>query len=258
MSTAESHRFYWPSGSPCYEVPSADGKKSVKPTIAHARKGVCVPSVTTVLRETLASPGLTRWREENAADAMLATMENQSWDLGVPLTDTDRKHIKEDWQAEMERRSTSVTDPGKDIHAAVEKHFRGEDMPEEWVPWVTTAVAALKELGCCQEWTPEQTIPTHRGYGGRADLCCGNGGYVVDIKTRDFSDPLKVKPYEHEAMQVSAYGAALGYAAGANLYLSRSDPSLYALRVYEPEEQAEALANFDRLLAVFKSIRSIP
>mgnify|MGYP001470801906 CR=1 FL=1 len=60
----ESIRFYWPDGRPAFEVPSADGKKQIKPDIRHARKNGLVPSVTTVLKTVRTDNRLEKWEVE--------------------------------------------------------------------------------------------------------------------------------------------------------------------------------------------------
>lgn len=252
----ENLRLYFPSGEPCFDVPSADGKKRIQPTIAHVRKLGLVPSVTTILRETLASPTLVQWREKNAADAMyqaiVAQMTAAVKESGLP--DIYPEKVWEAWRAELDRRSAEVIDPGKAVHAAVEMHFRGEAYDEVYGPWVVTARTALEQLGE-QAWTPEVCIPTTRQYGGRCDIACD--GWVIDIKTRQGS-LAKVKPYDSECPQLAAYAAALGGNRRiANLFLSRDDPAEWNLWAYTPEQQAAGLAVFDHLHATFRLLRGL-
>jgi hypothetical protein len=158
------------------------------------------------------------------------------------------------WVERLEERSAAVIDPGKAIHAAIEMHFRGEEVPAVYELWVRTAVDALRDWFPMANWEPEKLINTRRGYGGRCDLY--GDGAVVDVKTRS-GDLKKVKPYESEPMQLAAYSAALDNGITANLYLSRDDPTACVLLPYSAEQQREALDNFDSLHAVFRSVRGL-
>ncbi|MBM3493296.1 MAG: hypothetical protein FJX72_03080, partial [Armatimonadetes bacterium] len=67
---AEGGHWYTSDGQQVVTVPSADGKKEVKPDIRHARKLDLAPGVTSVIR-CADRPELTLWKQRQAIASAL-------------------------------------------------------------------------------------------------------------------------------------------------------------------------------------------
>ena len=100
-----------------------------------------------------------------------------------------------------------------------------------------------------QAWVAERAFAHEEGFGGKCDLHAQN--LVVDIKTKDFTDPDKVDAYDEHLMQLSAYRVGLGMptARCANIFVSRNVPGL--VRVIEWDQ-----ADLDRGWQMFHSLLS--
>jgi hypothetical protein len=75
-------------------------------------------------------------------------------------------------------------------------------------------------------------------------------GIVVDVKTKEFSDPAKVEGYEEHLMQLAAYrmGLQLPTARCANIFVSRSVAGLTVIKEWTQEELARGEEMFLCLL----------
>lgn len=138
MTHASEGGTHWYSrtGEPVYEVPSADGKKMVSPTIVHARKlGLC-PGFTAV-NKVLYSYGLERYKIRQAilAALTLPRIPGESDEAYFARLDEDR-------QAHAKGRA----DEGTQIHKAVEQCIRGETYDLKWNVQVTAVMDLFKSL----------------------------------------------------------------------------------------------------------------
>ena len=75
-------------------------------------------------------------------------------------------------------------------------------------------------------------------------------GVVIDIKTKEFTDPAKVDAYDEHLMQLAAYRVGLGMpeARCANVFVSRSVPGLAKVVEWSPEDLARGWKMFAALL----------
>ena len=170
MATPESHRWYYPNGSPAYEVPGAKGQP-VTPDLRHAKKLGLLPSVTSIIK-MLAAPGLERWKREQAILAALTLTR-------LP-DESDRdflRRVDEDSQAHGKERA----EEGKEIHEAIERSLTGQASNLKWYEHVTAVRKLLKEL-------PDS--------------------FVGDFKTKASLDG-KVAFYDEHIMQLAAYRVGL-------------------------------------------------
>lgn len=269
-------------GEPVTEVPGAGGKY-VRPGPNHALKFGLAKGTTSVLKR-LAKPTLTSWMARTAAKAAVTKVFDA--DMGVNVSPAERflsgsideRKYTEECLLLQEQIAKGAADAGSVIHAHIERGFLGQPFVDDGVPgevyFQTTLIALHAAFGASAgTWTPEKPFYHPLGFGGRTDIL-RNGGenlVVVDFKTRDFDAADveyahkakakgqktlgKLTPYETEPMQIAANlhghgGETKASVRGANLYLSRTDPSLVFVYEYSAEELEKAWACFTALLTL--------
>jgi len=187
---AESGHWYDRNGLPTYTIMGANGKIR-STTLRDARKHNLVPSVTTIIN-VAAKPGLDRWKQEQVLLAALT----------LPKIDaeSDAEFIARILDDSKDA-SRSAADAGTDIHASIESFYRGEvrDRHREHVQGFHNALEG--QFGM-QPWVAERAFAHEAGYGGKVDLHAP--GFVVDVKTKEFTDPSKVDGYDEHLMQLAA------------------------------------------------------
>ena len=107
------------------------------------------------------------------------------------------ERIELDWQVQ----ATLARERGVAIHAAVEKHYRGEATPDLW-EWVKAVREEILAVCGEQEWGAERSFSHPIGYGGKIDL--HSPQWVLDFKTKDKLDPGR-RLWDEEKMQLAAY-----------------------------------------------------
>jgi hypothetical protein len=75
-------------------------------------------------------------------------------------------------------------------------------------------------------------------------------GIVIDIKTKEFTDPDKVDGYDEHLMQLAAYRVGLGIpeARCANVFVSRNVPGLVVVKEWEHDDLIRGWKMFMALL----------
>lgn len=242
-SPAESGHWYTREGIPTYTILGKNGKVR-NTTLRDAREMNLVPSVTTILN-VAAKPQLTQWLQKQVLLAALTLPK-----IATESEDEYLSRILED----SKEQGRAAADAGTDIHAAIEAFYRGE-IWDKHKEHVQGCVKALDEHFGQRGWVAERSFGHELGYGGKVDLHCP--GIVVDIKTKEFTDPAKVDGYEDHRMQLAAYrvGLALPHARCANIFVSRSVPGLCVIKEWTAEELEEAWNMFYHLL-LFWQIKS--
>ena len=197
----ENTRFYHRDGRPCFEVPSADGKKMVTPDIRHAKKLGLLESVTSIL-SLLNEPYLDQWKIEQR---LLLSLANPK----------DPQETPEVYVERICRMGADVVglkaDRGKELHTAIEKGILGIEEPKD--PAAEVALKAIREriaahcsLNGAMEIRPEGTFANASlGFAGRYDIRLSNEKTRVylDVKTTDISK--FKKPYPKWGLQGGAY-----------------------------------------------------
>lgn len=233
---AESQHWYTKDGKPAYTVIGANGKERPA-TLRDARKLGLLPSVTSIIR-LAAAPGLENWK---IRQAVLSALTHP----GLKGTDEDIQTILADAKEEGIR----AAERGTAVHAALQAAFQGEDVPQEYLPHVQGAKAALEAAYGPQNWVAEQSFACDLGYGGKVDLACGH--VTVDFKTKEFGkdDPLP-KPYEEHAMQLAAYGFGLRNTVthGGIVFVSVTEPGLCHVAKIPDEDMQKGWDMFRCLL----------
>jgi hypothetical protein len=235
--------WYSRNGEPTYTILGKNGKIR-NTTLRDAREFSLVPSVTTILN-VAAKPALTKWLQ---TQVLLAA-------LTLPKIDGESEEdyierILEDSKAQ----GRAAADAGTDIHASIQGFYEGQGYGRH-EPHVLACKEALAGFYGPQEWVAERSFAHELGYGGKVDLHAS--GIVVDVKTKDFTDPAKVDAYDDHLMQLSAYRVGLGMpeARCANIFVSRSVPGLVTMRHWTQEELQKGFSMFTKLLE-FWQLRS--
>lgn len=198
FATAGGH-WYLPSGEPYYTMVGANGKER-NVTLRDARKVGAVPSVTGIIR-CAAAPQLERWKRNQVLLAAL-TLPAVPGETG----DAFIARVEQDWQEQ----GRAAADRGTAIHAAVEKHYRGEQPDEALWDWVKATRDEIKAKCGDQDWSAERSFACALGYGGKTDL--HSPGWVLDVKGKEGDvRNQKLSLYDEHLMQLAAYRYGLGF-----------------------------------------------
>ena len=239
---SEQGHWYRRDGTPCYTVKAKDG--SDRPaTLADARKlGLC-PGVTSILN-CAAKPGLERWKQQQVLLAALTLERKPNEPEYLYLA-----RILDD-SAEQARKAAAR---GTSIHAAIQGHYEGTPPDPEYWPFVSSVVAQLDSRYGKQPWIAERSFASPLGYGGKIDLHCDS--ILLDVKTKEFEEPIKKLAWDEHAMQLAAYDAGLSAGAWktcANVFVSTKVPGLIHIHEWDVEELDRAWWKFQALLAYWQ------
>lgn len=222
FATSAGH-WYDKSGTPRYTIVGKNGKER-NTTLRDAREHGLVPSVTTIIRMA-AAPALEKWKRDQLLLAALT----------LPRIDGENeqdflKRVDEDWQQE----GRAAADRGTSIHAAIERHYRGEIPDADYWPWIKAAKDCLAEHCGDQTWQAERSFACEAGYGGKTDLHSVN--WVIDAKSKDGPAEGR-KLWDEEIMQLAAYREGL-QVVGAKcgiLHVDRNNPTAELIVATEDE-----------------------
>lgn len=234
---SESQHWYERSGKPMYTVKAKDG--SDRPTtLRDAKKHGLVPSVTTIM-STMAKPGLEAWKLNQMMLAAL-TLPRAEGEPDADFISRIQKDSKEQARLAAER--------GTNVHEALEKFYEGV-MHAEYMEHQAGVDRAVHEHFGDQEWVTETSFASELGYGGKIDLY-SKAGFVLDFKTKEFSNPDQITVYDELPMQLVAYANGLGMpdARCANVFVSVTVPGLVHIREWNREELTRAWEMFKALL----------
>jgi hypothetical protein len=197
--------------------------------------------VTTIIR-LAAAPGLELWKQEQM---MLAA-------LTLPRSEGE---LESDWVERVRHDSRQQTrdaaERGTRIHAEV------QDAVETAFSYSATGDAVMEALGDLPnggDWLCEQSFAHPLGFGGKTDVY--NDFYVIDFKTKEFSEPsARGFGFDEHCLQLAAYRAGLGIpnAACANLFLSTIVPGLIQWQWWTTDELDRGWKMFTALLAYWKA-----
>lgn len=241
--TSEAGHWYTLGGEPAYTITGANGKER-NTTLRDARKLNLVPSVTTVLK-VAAAPGLERWKQEQVLLAALTLPRQEGESESDWMT-----RIMED----SKETGRKAADRGTEIHAAIQAHYDGDFVAEEYVDFVLPTVGKLHELCSDWKWIAEKSFADALGFGGKCDLhvpAAGDyAGFVVDIKTKDFGPDDKVTGFDEHLLQLAAYryGLKIPSARCANVFVSRNHPGEVRVIEWTQEDLSRGWEMFKRLL----------
>jgi hypothetical protein len=238
---AESTHWYTRTGDPMYTVPSKKDGSQRPTTLRDARERNLVPSVTTILN-IAAKPGLNVWLQEQAILAALTLPRYENEPESVWL-----KRVVQDSKSQ----AREAADLGTEIHTAVQGFYEGKKA-SAFPIHVQTCTKAIESHYGARNWVAERAFAHEMGFGGKVDL--HSEGIVIDIKTKDFSDPSKVVPYDEHLMQLAAYRVGLGMpeARCANVFISRTNPDLAVVTEWAEEDLQRGWKMFTALLSFWQ------
>jgi hypothetical protein len=239
--SSESTHYYTRDGDPMYTVPSKKDGSQRPTTLRDARERNLVPSVTTILN-IAAKPGLNVWLQEQAILAALTLPRYENELESVWL-----KRVVQDSKSQ----AREAADLGTEIHTAVQGFYEGK-RASAFPIHVQTCTKAIESHYGARNWIAERAFAHEMGFGGKVDLHCE--GIVIDIKTKDFSDPSKVVPYDEHLMQLAAYRVGLGMpeARCANVFISRTNPDLAVVTEWAEEDLQRGWKMFTALLSFWQ------
>lgn len=242
---SESGHWYDRDGTPCYEVPTADGKSKRAATLADARKYGWYPGVTSIIK-CAAAPGLENWKLEQAILAAL-TLPRVDGETNETLLSRIR--------SDAEEQARKAREKGTEIHAAIQGHYEGEAPNEDFWPYVQGVAETLKANFGEPQWIAEKSCAHQLGFGTKADLSCAE--VLIDFKGSEF-DKAKMptlKTWDEHAMQLAATREArrLVGARCAIAYVSRTCPGLCRIIEMDEAELQRGWDMFRALLCYWKA-----
>jgi hypothetical protein len=199
-----------------------------------------VPSVTTIINMA-AKPALTAWLQQQVLYAALTLPRRP---------DEPEKEYIDRIINDSKEQGRSAADAGTAIHASIQGHY--EDKPTgRHQESVDACTKSITEHFGEAIWISERSFSHEFGFGGKCDLfCAGTINAVVDIKTKEFTDPKKVEGYDEHLMQLAAYRVGLGIpnARCANVFVSRNVPDLVVVKEWSEEDLVRGWKMFLSLL----------
>jgi len=235
---AESLHWYRRDGTPQYTVTAKNGNER-STTLADARKMNLVPSVTTILN-VAAKPGLERWKQEQMLLAALTLPR---------APDEDEKSFIARVVADSKEQGKKAAERGTRIHEAIESYYTGK---QDWemLPHQIGVAQEIEKVYGVTKFDPEKAFAHVSGFGGKVDLHNREANLVLDIKSKEFTDPAKVDVYEEHLMQLAAYrvGLDLPTAVCANVFVSATMPGLVVIKEWSQEDLERGWKMFESLL----------
>lgn len=243
---AESGHWYTRTGQPMYQVPSKKDGSLRNTTLRDARALDLVPSVSGIIRMA-ASPGLEVWKlnEMLMASLTLPKIDGESLEAFASRVQHDSKET-----------GRKASERGTAIHAGIQAFYEGH-LLEGYLEHGKATEKSLDEHFGANLWLPEVSFAKD-GYGGKCDLMVKSNhvfnGIVVDIKTKEFTDPDKIVAYDEHLMQLAAYRHGLGMpkARCANAFVSVQQPVQVKVVEWSEVDLERGLSMFMCLLSFWQ------
>lgn len=232
-------------------VPSADGKKMVRPTVRHARNGLVVPSVTGIIG-IYDKPALTQWKIKEHVKAC-SYIEQRRADESF---DDYFKRV-----SEQMNRHNDHAQLGTNIHAEIAKGLAGkhhDEIAENAIAFVQSEMAKLV-LPMLRSEMPFADR-TH-GFGGTVDLMMFDDEQIIfiDFKTTDddkLSQESKLAYRETHLAQLVAYDLGTNITSKKtryiNVFIGRLGGEIYVHEWNKPEDINWARKFFLLSLEIYK------
>lgn len=245
VRASESLHWYRRDGTPQYTVEAAKGGQRAT-TLRDARKMNLVPSVTTIM-SCAAKPGLEAWKLNQMLLAALT--------LPRAPEETEESYVNR-IVSDSKEQAKQAAERGTRIHEAVESFYEGiliADMAE----YQLGVGEEIKNKYGLDDFQAEKAFAHELGFGGKVDLHSRayKDGLVLDVKSKEFTDPTKVEAYDEHLMQLSAYRVGLGLpkAECANVFVSVTEPGLVVIKEWSQEELERGWTMFSSLLAYWQA-----
>jgi hypothetical protein len=249
-----SHWYDATTGEARYQITGKNGKIR-NTTLADARKGGLVPSVTTIA-QIEAKPQLTRWLVEQGMMACLTLPRSPG------ETDTEfMARALEDSKAQ----SKAAAERGSYLHGILEEVMRdgiklgNMQWLDDYMAYCKPVVDWLHANFEGYTWNVERTIPPHLGFGGKIDLTGTHPekpSVTIDYKCKDFDDPKKKLAYDEHCTQLATYSNAM-YPSDTqrrcvNIFISSTVPGLFVVHEWTPRDIERGWAAFQAMLQLWR------
>lgn len=250
---SKSQHWYDRDGKAVFEVPKAKGGGMRATTIADARKLGLYPSVTTVL-SVLAKPQLVDWQLGQVAGKAYSNPPQD----GESQEDYARRII-----SASQEQVGEAADLGTAIHAALEAHFKGEPVADDYQQFVAPVAALATKEGITFREHELRLVNANDGYAGTTDAVftdsIGFNG-ILDFKSRKTKPGQKCEPWETEPMQIAAYcvakfGSIKYNTTGANVYISTTEPGRVEIVTYSATQLEESWSAFQAALKLWQYLK---
>ena len=254
---AESGHWYDQTGQQIEGVPYAASNKAKagqlkKPTLRDARKHQWCRGCTSIIGKA-EKPQLVDWKVRQAIMAALNIDRNIAAESGVEA----RPHYQDkDYIQTIAKTADEIgkdaAAAGTDIHGAVERHYRKEEVTVFERPYVQAVTDCIQSVCGDQEWLTERGVASVYGYGATIDL--HSNEWLLDFKSKDGdeSDLIQMSVYESYWMQLAACRLALGERAEhmrcGLIYPSRTHPGVAVFKTVTEDQLARGLEMFLGLL----------
>ena len=239
----DTGHWYTKEGTPAYTTIGKTGERAT--TLRDARKEGLLPSVTTIIN-LMSKPALSSWLQQQVLLAAL-TLPRES-------NEPEQEWLKR-VMSDSKATGREAAERGTTIHNIIQGYFEQMYLPEK-PPYHDAIDDALKNHFGNQPWLSEKSFGHHLGYGGKCDLMAkqvnGQGGFVVDFKTKD-TDLDKVDIYFEHELQLAAYreGLNLPNARCAILFVNGKTNQVKLVEIEEPQLQ-KSWECFQHLLRVYQ------
>lgn len=210
-----------------------------------ARKENLLPSITTVIGQTLAARGLEIWKQNQ----ILTAREELERLKDEPLEDFFRRVIDE-----SRKYTRQAADKGNEVHDFCESFLNGDKVTTD-DPATASAITWIEENVEEVYFTERALVMPELGLAGRCDALVKLKGVpgrtVIDFKTRKFKEYKRTgwRPqwYNKDILQLSFYGACIAEGAhvanvGINTNPDAPDDTPAVLKLWGEEEQADAFS----------------
>ena len=244
IRASESNHWYTKDGVPQYTVPSKKDGSPRATTLRDARTMSLVPSVTTILG-CAAKPALTAWLQQQVLLSALTLPRRP---------DEPEKEYIDRIINDSKEQGRSAADAGTDIHASIQGFYEHRPTGKHQESVDACSKAITEHFGEAI-WNSERSFSHEFGFGGKCDLfCAGTINAVIDIKTKEFTDPKKVDGYDEHLMQLAAYRVGLGIpnARCANVFVSRNVPDLVVVKEWSEDDLVRGWKMFLSLLEFWR------
>lgn len=258
-----SEHYYDLDGNPRHTVPnkSKPGKTRAT-TLADAKKLKLFPSVSAYLKMK-AEPGLDNWKMEQVIEETWNwhewSSELKQWPDSLEAYSAQ---IKEAAFAQV----GDAADLGTRIHAALERYYTAEELPEEEQlrAMVLRVTDRVRGLGIKVLHAEKVLVNAKHGYAGTTDILFSDGfggAGVLDFKSKKTKPGQKAFSPDSHAMQIAAYwmaywaethGEFLPDAIGINVYISTTEPGRVDIVTREDGELRAAWGAFKACLELYR------
>ena len=217
--------WYDKDGSPRYEIEGKNGMRQT--TLRDARKHGWVPSVSTIWKDMVAAPGLTRYYQDQLFEAQIKNPRK--------VLEEDKDYKKRVFAISRDA-ALKAAERGTMIHGELEKHFRHGWTNTEHLELIKGTKEKLLEICGDQDWQVETSFAHGAGYGGKIDMHCDE--WMVDFKTKELDSGKKPDLYDSYGVQLAAYDHGLGGGRKLlNLFISVSSPGYVVEHQWEERER---------------------